>query len=109
MRISLSLITDIINKNSVHPILYLVCTSSPLMTIRLDLSVLNVSIEEVKPLIRQIRPGWEMKDIKRTIFNEGLTNSLGAFYRDTIKDNDTVVIRINGATPFLDRQKEVIM
>jgi len=78
------------------------------MTKRLNLTVLNLSIEEVAPIIRQVRPEWNSDNVRRTLFSEGLTNSLGAYYQDAIEDEDTIVIRINGAAPFLDRQKELV-
>jgi len=77
------------------------------MTKRLNLSVLDLSIKGVAPIIEQVRPGWKSDNVKRTLYYEGRTNSLAAFYQDTIEDEDTIVIRINGAAPFVDRQKEL--
>ena len=41
------------------------------------------------------------------VFHEGLTNSLAAFYQNDISDEDAIVVRVNGDTPFLDRENEV--
>jgi len=79
------------------------------MTIELDLEINDLSLEGTQNLFRIIRPKWEFSKIQRKVFTEGITNSLSAYFINSLADEDAVVVRHNGPSTeqFLNRQKEI--
>uniref|UniRef100_A0A8C5M6G4 ethanolamine kinase n=1 Tax=Leptobrachium leishanense TaxID=445787 RepID=A0A8C5M6G4_9ANUR len=79
-----------------------------------SLRVLNISVDEqnVIPgalrLIHELRPEWNLRDVKTKLFTDGLTNKLLACFVDA-EMKDAVLVRVYGKRTelFVDREDEV--
>lgn len=88
---------------------FLAFDSGLAMTPHLNIKIDGITIREVSKVLGKVRPTWQIRKVQRKVFSQALTNSLAAFYTDSIEDPDAIVIRSNGAGTgdFLDRQAEV--
>ncbi|CAG0899416.1 unnamed protein product [Cyprideis torosa] len=70
------------------------------------LNVNNIASEAI-PLIRRIRPQWNLSEIKHKQFTTGITNKLYGFYTNS-DPKDTLLFRVYGEKTdlFIDRERE---
>lgn len=68
------------------------------------------SIEEsIKPILRQLRPDWNINEVKFKQFNDGISNMLVGCNMPSLAPGEMILFRLfgNKTELFIDREKEL--
>ena len=65
--------------------------------------------ESIKPILKQIRPGWDTNEVKFKQFNEGISNMLVGCNMPGLAPGEMILFRLfgNKTELFIDRKKEL--
>jgi len=73
----------------------------------LDIELNGIENAEVAKVIREVRPNWNLKQLKSKCYSLSMTNTVSHFFINSREDEDSIVVRVNGEAAFLDRKKEL--
>jgi thiamine kinase-like enzyme len=73
----------------------------------LDFELNGIDNEEVAKVIREVRPNWNLNELKSKCYSHSMTNTVSHFFINSREDDDSIVVRVNGEAAFLDRKKEL--
>lgn len=73
----------------------------------LDIELNGIDNEEVAKVIREVRPNWNLDNLKSKCYSHSMTNTVSHFFIYSREDEDSIVVRLNGEAAFLDRKKEL--
>ena len=67
------------------------------------------TVESIKPILKQIRPKWDLEKVKFKEFSEGISNKLIGCNLPGLEASEMILFRLYGNKTelFIDRQKEL--
>jgi len=70
---------------------------------------LENTVESIKPILKQIRPEWDLQKVKFREFSEGISNKLIGCNMPGLAPNEMILFRLYGNKTelFIDREKEL--
>ena len=83
--------------------------NAPYHDITISLSSTDI-LKEVISFVTTLKPSWEDKSLKTTLFTDGISNKLiGCFHGDRISNETGVLVRVNGlgTEKIIDRENEI--